>query len=53
MIEEFVHGKHSSTALDKSFHFHQSELIQSVGPDIEGVALLGDDLCQPIVKCSG
>ena len=52
MVEEFMHGQHAPTAINQPLHLHQTELVESVCPDIEGVPLLGYDLTQTIIEGS-
>lgn len=52
VIEFFVHGQHSSRAVHHRFHLHQSELVQTVGPDVEGVFPLHQQLLQALVEGS-
>jgi hypothetical protein len=37
MIEEFLHGKDSSSAVDQGFHFEEPELVESVSPNVHSV----------------
>ena len=42
MVEEFLHGKDSSSVVDEGSHFEESELVESVGPNVHGV-FVGDE----------
>jgi hypothetical protein len=44
VVEFFVHGQHPSRAVHHRLHLHQSELVQAVGPDVEGVLRLDQQL---------
>jgi len=53
MIELLVHSKHASCVIDHVFHFHQSELIQSISPHIHRMPFLDEGLHQIIVESGG
>lgn len=52
MIEKLVHSQHTSSAIHQSLHLHQSELIESIGPYIEGMSLLDQYFLKAIVEGS-
>lgn len=52
MVKFFVHGQRPSASIDHPFHFHQSELIKSVCPQVHCMFVLYYNVCQSLVEGS-